>query len=331
MAIPFQFPLLDESSNNRLIQSADSLDSALAQFSKLAASIEQPSVAGDLYQNGGGFDNWLAAEFQYDALLNTDDVSSLAPSPSTNVEESPLLELENFASNIGPNLFGGPSELNVPSLELAQPSMLASSVAVDQGASSMSISALQRAAAELNIPWSEELGQAYMARVKSIGSPSASIASPLVHAVSPLVPALEKPSSSSNPDSAQAVAAPAASASTDAAAAARKSLASPPAKSNSSNRSKRSASVDEESEEVLAKRAKNTDAARRSRLKKMVRLETLENKVQELEATNHRLSMRVAVLETEKNNFLIKDAEQVARIAQLEAKLVEAHLALTSR
>lgn len=103
-----------------------------------------------------------------------------------------------------------------------------------------------------------------------------------------------------------------------------------PDKTTSSNK-KRAASVEDESEEVLAKRAKNTDAARRSRLKKLVKLETLEAKAHELETTNNRLNMRIAVLETEKNNFLIKDAEQAARIAQLEAKVIEAHLALTNR
>lgn len=96
---------------------------------------------------------------------------------------------------------------------------------------------------------------------------------------------------------------------------------------------KRSRSVDEEecSEELLARRAKNTDAARRSRMKKVVRLEGLETKVSGLESTNQTLSTKVAVLEAERNSHLVKEAEQMARIAQLEAKLIEAQLAFTLR
>ncbi|KAF9541574.1 hypothetical protein EC957_002941 [Mortierella hygrophila] len=96
---------------------------------------------------------------------------------------------------------------------------------------------------------------------------------------------------------------------------------------------KRSRSVDEEecSEELLARRAKNTDAARRSRQKKVVRLEGLETKVFGLESTNQTLSTKVAVLESERNSHLVKEAEQMARIAQLEAKLIETQLAFALR
>lgn len=83
--------------------------------------------------------------------------------------------------------------------------------------------------------------------------------------------------------------------------------------------------------ELLARRAKNTDAARRSRLKKVVRLECLETKVSGLESTNQTLSTKVAVLETERNSHLVKEAEQMARIAQLEAKLIETQLAFALR
>ncbi|KAF9926012.1 hypothetical protein FBU30_004305 [Linnemannia zychae] len=94
---------------------------------------------------------------------------------------------------------------------------------------------------------------------------------------------------------------------------------------------RRPTSDEECSEEVLARRAKNTDAARRSRLKKVIRLEGLEAKVSGLEATNQGLSTKVAVLEAERNSHLVKEAEQMARIAQLEAKLVEAQLAFALR
>ncbi|KAG0342051.1 hypothetical protein BG004_005775 [Podila humilis] len=300
MAIPNIFDLL-ESSNSKLTQSADSLESALAQFSKLAASIEQPAVSNNLHQNGGGFDSWLAAEFQYGALLGGDDLSSVAPSPSTISDESPLLELENLVSCTGPSLFE--SSVMTPDI----PSVSASQLPI-------TFSALQRAAAEINIPWSEELGLAYLARVQ--GS-----------SVQPLTPSLPTLSSVSSPS----ISSPPSPVETSADVPTTSSPHTATAKKVSSPKKRSSSSMEEESEEVLAKRAKNTDAARRSRMKKVVKLETLEVKVQELETTNNRLNMRIAILETEKNNFLIKEAEQAARIAQLEAKVIEAHLALTNR
>ncbi|KAG0271154.1 hypothetical protein BGZ95_001090 [Linnemannia exigua] len=93
----------------------------------------------------------------------------------------------------------------------------------------------------------------------------------------------------------------------------------------------RTAGEEECSEELLARRAKNTDAARRSRLKKVVKLEGLETKVSGLESTNQTLSTKVAVLEAERNSHLVKEAEQMARIAQLEAKLIETQLAFALR
>lgn len=93
----------------------------------------------------------------------------------------------------------------------------------------------------------------------------------------------------------------------------------------------RPAADEECSDELLARRAKNTDAARRSRLKKVVRLEGLEVQVSGLESTNQTLSTKVAVLETERNSHLVKEAEQMARIAQLEAKIIEAQLAFALR
>lgn len=50
-----------------------------------------------------------------------------------------------------------------------------------------------------------------------------------------------------------------------------------------------------------------------------------------MELTNSRLAMNVATLETEKNGLLVREAEQNACIAQLEAKLAKAHATLTGR
>lgn len=82
-------------------------------------------------------------------------------------------------------------------------------------------------------------------------------------------------------------------------------------------------------DEIALKRQKNTDAARRSRLKKLVKMEHLEERVADLEADNHRLNTRIAVLESEKAGLTSKDISMENRIRVLEAQLAEAHKALT--
>ncbi|KAJ2252508.1 hypothetical protein GGI13_003237 [Coemansia sp. RSA 455] len=54
------------------------------------------------------------------------------------------------------------------------------------------------------------------------------------------------------------------------------------------------------SDAAALKRKKNTDAARRSRMRKILRIETLEGRVSELETENTRLAQLVASLEAEK-------------------------------
>lgn len=97
------------------------------------------------------------------------------------------------------------------------------------------------------------------------------------------------------------------------------------------NQMKRKIEHQQESDEVAQKRQKNTDAARRSRLKKIVKMETLEKQVTELEGDNSRLTTRVAVLESEKTALIVKDKGLEDRIRVLEAQLAEAHRALTSK
>ncbi|KAJ2793891.1 hypothetical protein H4R21_005717, partial [Coemansia helicoidea] len=60
------------------------------------------------------------------------------------------------------------------------------------------------------------------------------------------------------------------------------------------------AADDEPADAAALKRKKNTDAARRSRMRKILRIETLESRVSELEGENTRLSQLVAQLEAEK-------------------------------
>lgn len=99
----------------------------------------------------------------------------------------------------------------------------------------------------------------------------------------------------------------------------------------SMNTLKRKIEIQQDSDEISQKRQKNTDAARRSRLKKIIKMETLEKQVNELESDNSRLTTRVAVLESEKSALIAKDVGLEDRIRVLEAQLAEAHRALTSK
>ncbi|KAL0089643.1 hypothetical protein J3Q64DRAFT_1636100 [Phycomyces blakesleeanus] len=83
--------------------------------------------------------------------------------------------------------------------------------------------------------------------------------------------------------------------------------------------------------EAALKRQKNTDAARRSRLKKVMKMESLEIRVSDLEKINTSLLLRVAVLDSEKSNLQIKESSYESRIKVLEAQLAEAHKALAGR
>ncbi|KAI8364715.1 uncharacterized protein BYT42DRAFT_590136 [Radiomyces spectabilis] len=88
---------------------------------------------------------------------------------------------------------------------------------------------------------------------------------------------------------------------------------------------------DKEENDIALKRKKNTDAARRSRLKKLIKMQSLEQRVAELEGENSQLTTRVAVLESEKSGLESKDNGLTERIRNLETQLAEAHKALTSR
>lgn len=81
-------------------------------------------------------------------------------------------------------------------------------------------------------------------------------------------------------------------------------------------------------DEAAIKRQKNTDAARRSRLRKVLKMEALERRVAELEKMNTALLLRAAVLESEKASLVSKEASFERRIKDLESQLAEAHRSL---
>jgi hypothetical protein len=112
------------------------------------------------------------------------------------------------------------------------------------------------------------------------------------------------------------------------------SASTPTFSTKTNNNKKRSASTDEDGEPIddaAVKRQKNTDAARRSRLRKVQKMGTLETRVSELEKINAGLLMRVAVLDSEKTNLKAKESSYESRIKVLEEQLAEAHKALSSR
>ncbi|KAI8364736.1 uncharacterized protein BYT42DRAFT_506127 [Radiomyces spectabilis] len=89
--------------------------------------------------------------------------------------------------------------------------------------------------------------------------------------------------------------------------------------------------LEDNQDDIALKRQKNTDAARRSRLKKVKKMEALEERVSELEGEKSGLVTRIAVLESEKAGLEAKDRGLEERIRVLEKQLAEAHKALTKQ
>ncbi|KAI8800771.1 hypothetical protein BJ742DRAFT_63192 [Cladochytrium replicatum] len=81
---------------------------------------------------------------------------------------------------------------------------------------------------------------------------------------------------------------------------------------------------------LAAKRQKNTEAARRSRQRKVVQMETLQGQVSELQGENSRLNVRLAVVESERDQWVAKENELMERIRSLERQLNESHMAVVS-
>ncbi|KAI8975107.1 hypothetical protein BDF20DRAFT_876891 [Mycotypha africana] len=99
---------------------------------------------------------------------------------------------------------------------------------------------------------------------------------------------------------------------------------------NASNNSNGPGAGSATADEIALKRQRNTDAARRSRMKKLLKLEQLEKRVADLETENQGLTTRIAVLESEKQGLSSKDDSHEERIRVLEAQLTEAYKALTN-
>lgn len=83
-------------------------------------------------------------------------------------------------------------------------------------------------------------------------------------------------------------------------------------------RSKRDGSS---TKDIVTKRQRNTDAARRSRLRKALKLQSLENEVSELKAENITLAGQVSSLEARQAEFASREQTLKTRIQELESQL----------
>ncbi|KAI9009570.1 hypothetical protein BC832DRAFT_374575 [Gaertneriomyces semiglobifer] len=83
--------------------------------------------------------------------------------------------------------------------------------------------------------------------------------------------------------------------------------------------------------EIAQKRRRNTEAARRSRERKALRMQQLESQVAHLEAVNSQLSLKLAVVEKERAIFSAREQDLRRRVTNLETSLREAHEALMAR
>jgi len=75
--------------------------------------------------------------------------------------------------------------------------------------------------------------------------------------------------------------------------------------------------------EILIKRRKNTEAARRSRLRKAERIKVLTEIVHNLEEKNREYTIKIAELQEEQANWIKKETEYTTKIKQLQDRLNE--------
>ncbi|KAG0380706.1 hypothetical protein BGX24_006039 [Mortierella sp. AD032] len=348
------FPAFNAGTAERLMMSADSLDFALQGNKKTAArqdlidysSLDSIfSTSNDL--SASLFDDWLANDLQQvgymsneDPSFSSDSDSNNSPLLSSNESDSPVVGFDSIASDA---------------------EFMQSSAAPATAAPMMPLTpeAVQQAAAALNIPWSKSLETAVLAQslLASIQMPTSikpSVAplspapqSPPVllpkqteRAISPaapvmsapiaeqrapsLAPATPRPSLSILSSSQTPV--PGMSVTATTYKSAYRSASIPHSSLKRSRETSEPPSVLDgkdvnEMDETALKRAKNTDAARRSRHKKLVRMEGLEQRVAELEVENSMFETKLNEVELERSLLADKDQMQQARIQELERML----------
>ena len=76
---------------------------------------------------------------------------------------------------------------------------------------------------------------------------------------------------------------------------------------------------------TIEKKKKNTEAARRSRARKNIHLDSLEQQLKDHESMKQQQTLRILLLEQERNNNIAKCIEYEKRIKELEKNLAENH------
>lgn len=94
------------------------------------------------------------------------------------------------------------------------------------------------------------------------------------------------------------------------------------------NNVKRSSPDDPITEEVARKRQKQNEAAKKCRQKRISQLQECQQKVEQSEKEKFELSVRLAVLEKEKEAWILKEKEMNLRMERLRAQLDQAHQTL---
>lgn len=98
---------------------------------------------------------------------------------------------------------------------------------------------------------------------------------------------------------------------------------------NTKKATKKRKEVEENVDDALyVKRQRNNEAARRSRERKVRRLEELEAQVHSLETEKSDLMIRLAVLDNERSSWMSRERELAHRVLALESQLGESHRAL---
>ncbi|KAF9125588.1 hypothetical protein BGW39_007294 [Mortierella sp. 14UC] len=310
------FPAFNAGTAERLMMSADSLDFALQGNKKTTArqDLIDYSSLDSIFSSSNDlsaslFDDWLANDLQQvgymgnedPALSSSDSDSNNSPLLSSNESDSPVLGFDSIASDAELIQSSGldASMALFPEIQpVSSPSPLfgltaaAVSAAPATAAPMMPLTpeAVQQAAAALNIPWSKSLETAVLAQsFTQTPVPGMSVTSTTYKSA-------YRSTSLSHSSLKRA-----------------RETSEPPSVLDGKDVS--------EMDETALKRAKNTDAARRSRHKKLVKMEGLEQRVAELEVENSMFETKLNEVELERSLLADKDQMQQARIQELERML----------
>ncbi|KAG0065892.1 hypothetical protein BGZ89_007824 [Linnemannia elongata] len=331
-----------------------SLDSIFSTSNDLSASLFDDWLANDLQQVGylNNEDPSLSSDSDSNnsPLLSSNESDSPVVGFDSIASDADFIQSSGLDASMGlfPEVQSAPAASSSPifGLTAAVPAAPATPMMP------LTPEAVQQAAAALNIPWSKSLETAMPAATAAI-KPSAAPLSPAPQsppvllpkqterAISPaaplspapiaeqratpvLAPATPRPSlsilsSTQTPVPGKSVTATTYKSAYRSASLTRSSLkreresSEPPSVLDGKDIS--------EMDETALKRAKNTDAARRSRHKKLVKMEGLEQRVAELEVENSMFETKLNEVELERSLLADKDQMQQARIQELERML----------